>query len=85
VAYVVSDNGGSSDAAPTYLWAKLVPDGEFYHGSGLGLSYGYGDGHDCGYGGGSGRGYGIGMGDKYGDGVGDGYDGDEEGDGGIYA
>ena len=68
-----------------YLWAKLIPDGEFYAGSGHGLSYGYGDGYDCGYGGGSGRGYGIDTGDKYGGGRGDGYNGDEEGDGGSNA
>lgn len=57
----MSDNGGSSDAAPTYLWAKLVPNGKFY------TDYdGYGHGY-VGYGG-NGYGYGYGYGWKDGDG-----------------
>jgi len=61
VACVVSDNGGSSNAAPTYLWAKLVPDGAFYTGSGHGLNYsqgGSGTGHGYNFNYGCGLGYG---------------------------
>ena len=75
MAYVVSDNGGSVGAAPTYLWAKLIPEGWFYADYD---GYGYGDG----YGDGSGRGYGYGTGGYYGDG--EGY-GNGEGDGGPNA
>ena len=75
MAYVVSDNGGSVGAAPTYLWAKLIPEGGFYADYD---GYGYGDG----YGDGSGRGYGYGTGGYYGDG--EGY-GNGEGDGGPNA
>ena len=55
----MSDNGGSVGAAPTYLWAKLIPDGEFVTGYG---DYGYGGGDGWGFGYGSGSSYGYGGG-----------------------
>jgi hypothetical protein len=47
-----------------YLWAKLIPDGEFY----AGYDYGRGDIYGNGYGDGLGYGYGDGYGDYYGNG-----------------
>jgi len=93
----VSDNGGSVGAAPTHLWAKLIPEGEFatgygdYHNSygngdgwGYGNGSGYGEGYGYGYGAGTndGNGYGGGETSNFGDGWGDSQSGDEDGNGG---
>jgi hypothetical protein len=56
MARVVINRRGST-AAPTHLWAKLIPDGQFITGNGYGYGNGYGDGN------GYGNGYGYGDGD----------------------
>jgi hypothetical protein len=57
-----------------YLWAKLVPEGEFYAGYDYGrgdiYGNGYGLGYSYGYGFGYGVGFGVGCGDYGGDGKG---------------
>jgi hypothetical protein len=58
MASVVSDNGGSSNAAPTYLWAKLIPEGWFIAGYGYNRGGSNGTGHGYNFNYGCGLGYG---------------------------